>query len=211
MSALYFVDLFANPFTTTKIIDVLEGPSAYMTGTVVIRVPDYISVQNPIDASDLITKKHLGMLAYYAGYANIHFDDLMDLGDVDLTAPNVGGSFGERNQITVFPGQRFVSQMVGLVGPNPPQVIITWETYEAGVLDPSTDRTQQGYVEFPSTPSYFTCEVSFDNGGHFYPTTDGGLLNIPLIGQGTQFIIRLTNTSGFPIRLLRVGSWAVIY
>lgn len=211
MSTLYLVDQFAFPFATTKIIDAMEGTIAPMNGVVVVRVPDYVSVQNPTGAFDLITKKHAGMLAYYAGYANIHYDDLMDLGDVNLTAPNVRGAFGERNQITIFPGSKFVSQMVPLVGPAPPQAIITWETYEAGALDPATGRTQTGYIEHPSVPSNFTCEVSFDNGGHFYPTTDGGLLDIPLIGQGLQFIIRLTNTTSGPSRLLRVGSWAVIY
>jgi len=220
MSTLYLVDLFGayppDPPPYAKVIDVHSGPNTPMTGFVAIRVPDYIQVANPVDVTDLITKKHLGMLAYYAGYANILFDDLLNTTSVDLTAPDTQGTFGERNNITI-PGTTtatvFQSTLTALVGAPPPQVYVTWETYSVQVADGATSRMESTYTEEPSSPANFLCEVSFDNGVHFYPTTDGALLNIPLIGQGTQFIIRLTNNTAIPgpARSLRIGSWALIY
>jgi len=214
MSTLYLVDLFANPLATTKIIDVHSGPDVLANGVGVIRVPDYISVVNPVSANDLIIKKHLGILAFYAGFANIVLDDLFFLGDVNLVAPNVKGIFGERNVVRIFPGSKFQSTVVGLAGPPAPEAIITWETFESVTTDGATSRVLNTYREVPSTDPNFLCEVSFNNGVNFYPTLDGALLNIPLIGQGTQFIIRLTNNTPAPpgpFRILNVGSWAVVY
>lgn len=211
MSTLYLVDIFGNPLSTARIIDVRSGPEILMNGHFVVRVPDYISVVNPDNIIDLVNKKHLGMLGFYAGYANITFDDLGDTTDVDLTAPSVGGVFGDRNIISILPGQRFQSLMTPLSGPAPSQAVITWETYSVGVSDIKTTRLAATYVEEPSSSTNFLCSVSFDNGAHFYPALDGGLTNIPLIGQGTQFIIRLTNNTGLAPRSLRVGAWAVLY
>lgn len=210
MSTLYLVDFFATPLATAKIIDVRQALTAPLSGNFVVRVPDFISVQNPIDVSDLITKKYLGLLAFYAGYANVAYDDLFDLLDVDTGAAQVAGSFGERNLVTIYPGARFQTQPVTLAGPAPSQAFITWETYSVSVSDPAEDRVVPSYVEEPSSTTTFTCDVSFNNGANFYAATDGGLVNIPPLGQGTQFILRLTNATS-PPRSLRVGSWAVIY
>lgn len=210
MSTLYLVDFFANPFASAKISDVRQALAAPLAGNFVVRVPDFLSVQNPVDVSDLITKKYQALLAFYAGYANIAFDDLFDLTDVDLGAPQVQGSFGERNLVTIYPGARFQTQPIALVGPAPSQAFITWETYSVSLSDPAEDRAVPSYVEEPSSAATFTCEVSFNNGANFYAATDGGLVNIPPLGQGTQFILRLTNATS-PPRSLRVGSWAVVY
>jgi hypothetical protein len=204
------VDLFGNPIPTAKILDVRSGPDATTNGNIVVRVPDYLSVQNPADLSNLLTKKHQALLAYNAGYPNIVFDDLLDLIDVDLGAPNVSGSFGDRNIVNIFPGATFQSTVVPLLA-SPGQAVVTFETFSLAYNDSSLSRVGATYIEEASSPSNFTCDVSFDNGGHFYPTTDGGMLNIPLIGQGNQFIIRLTNVTTLPTRPLRVASWALLY
>lgn len=210
MSTLYLVDFFANPVSTALINDVRQALTAPLAGNFVVRVPDFLSVQNPVDVADLITKKYQALLAFHAGYANIAYDDLFDLADVDTGAAQVQGSFGERNLVTIYPGARFQTQPVALTGPAPSQAFITWETYSVSLSDPAEGRAVPTYVEEPSSGATFTCEVSFNNGANFYAATDGGLLNIPALGQGTQFILRLTNVSS-PPRLLRVGSWAVVY
>lgn len=211
MSTLYLVDMFANPVASAKILDVRSGTSAPCNGNIVVRVPDSISVQNPTSVADLTTKKHAAMLAYYAGYANLAFDDLTDLLSVDLTAPGVMGSFGERNIVGIYPGGFFQTDPIALVGPAPTQAIITWETYSVTLTDPATGLVVTTYVEEPSSSANFLCSVSFNNGANYYPTTDGALLNIPVLGQGTQFILRLQNSTSAPSRPIRVGSWAAVY
>lgn len=208
MSTLYVVDMFGQPFSSAKILDVRGGPNAVLNGGVIVRVPDYISVQDPADVTDLLTKKHQGMLAYYAGYTNVTYDDLMDLVNVDTAALNVAGNFGLRNNVSIAPLKLFRSSVVALTGPAPAQAVFTWETYSVQTSDPATGRVEQTYVEESSSVSTFMCSVSFDNGAHWYSTWDGALLNIPVVGQGTQFLIEFENMPGRP---LRVGSWAVLY
>jgi len=208
MATLYLVDGFANPISSAGITDVRQGTTAPLAGNFIVKVPDYLSVQNPTDATDLVLKKHQALLAYYAGTTNVAYDDLFDLTSVDLAAAQVGGVFGDRNIVSVYSGARFQSTAVTLALA-PAQAYITWETFIVTLDDPSEGRAVPAYSEMSMG---FTCEVSFDNGAHFYTTTDGALLNIPVVGQGTDFIIRLTYTVPLsPPIPLRVGSWAVIY
>ena len=54
----YLVDLFANPFSGAQILDVRspENGQSRAQGAHVIRVPANISVSNPTDMGDLLTK-----------------------------------------------------------------------------------------------------------------------------------------------------------
>lgn len=206
MSTLYLVDYFPPPLGPAPIKDACTGSSVPLAGNYVIRVPDSISVQHPSDVTDLLLKKYQGMLAYYAGYANIAYDDLLDVLDVDTSVSQ--GYFGEKNTVTILPGGVFQTNAIALVGPNPPEAFVTWETYQISLSDNATARVQPSYEELPSSSAYFTCQVSFNGGANFYPVLDGGLVNIPLVARGTSFVLQLTNVSASP---LRVGSWAVIY
>lgn len=217
MSSYYLIDLHTNPLSSSRILDVAEtttlvGSSTPMNGGTIVRVPDYVGVKDPTNVTTLLSQKYAGLLAYYAGFTYVTYDDLLDAADVDFTEPTLKGKFGDRNCIVLPPdfgviAGRFQSTVAALSGPAPSQAIITWEVYRVVLADPATDRAVLTYVEMPA--SSFTCNVTFNNGVTAYPATDGAVLNIPPIGQGTQFAIRLTNTSTTDD--LYVGSWAVIY
>ena len=217
MSSYYLIDLHHDPFLASRILDVAEtttlvGSSTPMNGGTIVRVPDYVGLKDPADVSTLLTQKYAGLLAYYAGFTYVTHDDLLDAADVDFGEPTLKGKFGDRNAICLPPNfggiaGRFQSTVATLSGPAPSQAIITWEVYRVDLADPALDRAVLTYVEVPA--SNFTCDVTFDNGVHVYPATDGSVLNVPLGGQGTNFAIRLTNNSATDH--LYVGSWAVIY
>jgi hypothetical protein len=212
MSLHYLVDLFANPLSSAKIIDVNTvqpaSPSTLVNGALLIRVPDGVAVQKPVDYTDLVTQKHLGLLAFYAGFPNITFDDLQDALHVNPAAAGTKGTFGARNSISVYPGGILTSTVIPLTGPAPNQAVITWETYEDDDSDALSDRFTRVYTEVASTPSNITCQVSFNGGATFNSTTDGSVISIPPADQGTNFVIKFTNA--FTSRL-SIGSWAVLY
>lgn len=104
---------------------------------------------------------------------------------------------------------RLQSTIATLSGAAPSQAVITWEVYRVNLADPALDRALLTYVEMPA--SKFTCNVTFNGGANYYPATDGAVLNVPLIGQGTNFAIRLDNIPALLPEELYVGSWAVIY
>lgn len=212
MSTHYLVDLYGNPMSTASIIDVRE-PTNLQTitnGTFVIRVPDGAQIQRPTptNLSALITAKFAGLLAFYAGFTRITFDDLIDPSGIDTSAPSTAGTFGQRGSIQLYPGGVLTSVVTPLTGGAPAQVVITWETFTLTSSDPKTDRFQRTYTEIPSSPSNVTCQVSFNGGVTFTAAMDGAVLNIPVPAQGTNFVIKLTNTS---TGRLGIGSWAVIY
>lgn len=209
MSSYYLIDLHTNPFTNSPILDVSESVtgSSPMNGGTIVRVSDYVGVKDPANVGELLTQKFAGLLAYYAGFSYVTYDDLLDATGVDTGAASLKGSFGDRGCIKLPPSTGlFHSTLATLSGVAPSQAIITWEVYEVLLADPSTGRGGLTYVERPA--SSLTCVVSFDNGAHFYATTDGAVLNIPVGGQGIDFRIRLTNTSSDQ---LYVGAWAVVY
>jgi len=207
----YLVDIHSPSFPMSRILDVVEAPmgTSPMNGGGVIRVPDYIQVQDPTNTMDLVAKKYAGLLAYYAGFSYVTYDDFLDIAGIDLTAPLLRGIFGERGAVSIFEvgsaGALFSTTSM-LSGPAPTQAVITWETYSVAVSDLALARLQRTYTEEPA--SDLTCEVSFDNGVNWYTVSDGAVFNIPLIGQGTDFKIRFANTAG---SRRYVGSWAVIY
>ena len=210
MSAHYLVDIHANPLSGARILDVTEptGGQSLMNGGHVIRVPDYISVQDPVDVADLVMKKYQGMLAYYAGFPYVTFDDLLDSAYIDFAYGGLKGSFGDRGAVWLPPGGELRTVSVPLSGLAPTHAVVTWEAFSTQYTDPSSGRALRTYVEESTGPGNFSCQVSFDGGTHFYPTTDGEVLSIPLAGQGLNFKLSLTNVSS---QRLNIGSWAVVY
>lgn len=209
MSQHYLIDLFGNPVSTARIIDVRDPTNlqTMMNGSFIIRVPSGVQVVNPVNVTDLLTQKYQGLLAENAGMTRVTFDDLLDGSHLDPTASQLG-FFGQRGTISLSAGGLLQSVSTPLTGSAPTQALVTWEVFSVSDSDPSTDRLQRTYTELASTPSQLTCSVSFDGGVTFNTTTDSTILNIPLTSQGTSFIIRLTNvTSG----RLYIGSWAIVY
>lgn len=211
MGTHYLVDLHDNPIATARINDVnvpLDGRSL-CNGSFVVRVPPGVSVQDPANLADLKTKKYAGLLVWYAGFTTLDYDDLLDAVSVDMTDPQTAGKFGERATIGLNPGARLTSAVVPLSGAAPTQAVVTWETFEYEDVDSSSSRLLRSYHELDPDP-VTSCEVSFDGGLNFIAVTDGdgGVVNIPLGMMGTNFIIRITNTSS---QVVMIGSWAVIY
>lgn len=209
MSSYYLIDLHTNPFANSRILDVVEttSGSALMSGGCVVRVPDYVGVKDPTSLADLLAKKATGILAYYAGFSYITYDDLTDTTGIDLGSATIQGIFGQRGSVSL-PAMtgRFESKKSVLSGAAPSQAFVTWEAYTVTVDDPADGLTTRTYTEVPS--SSLSCEVSFDDGANYYAATDGNIVNVPMMGQGTDFRIRFDNTSSDRVY---VGSWAVIY
>jgi hypothetical protein len=212
MSTHYLIDAHTAILGDARILDVVEanGGQSNLNGGFVVRVPDYIAVKDPVGllnpVNGLLPKKYAGLLAYYAGFQYVTWDDLLDTSGVDFTYPLLRGTFGDRVTTSLPPGGVFCSTLVGLSGIAPQQALVTWETFSVSLQGDAATRTMRAYTE--EAAGGFTCQVSFDNGASFYAVQDGNVLNIPAIGQGTSFIIRFTNISVSPLYL---GSWAVVY
>jgi hypothetical protein len=117
MSAHYLVDLYGNPLSTSRVIDVRDTPSdaSLMNGTFVVRIPDGVPVDRPASLSALLTQKYTGLLAFYAGFTRIAFDDLLD-----VSAVSVAGSskclLGDRGSVALLPGGVLTSVAIPLTG-----------------------------------------------------------------------------------------------
>jgi hypothetical protein len=207
MSALYLIDRHGSPVTSANILDVQDSTMPVLSGRFVVKVPDGIPIVQPTDLGDLLTKKAQGYLLFYAGFTRVTYDDLLDTTHVDA-ASSKGLITGERSTLVLQPGGILQSTVVPLTGSAPSQAFITWDTYNYVETDSATTLYVRQYNELPSTPSNVTCSASFDGGVNFNATTDGAVLNVPVPQQGTNFIIRLTNTS---TSRLSIGSWTVVY
>jgi hypothetical protein len=213
MGQHYLIDLFGNPVANARILDV-QDPENFQTllnGAFVIRVPSGVQVINPANVTDLLNQKYQGLLAENATFTRVTFDDLLDASHVDPTSGP--GIFGQRGTITLQPGATFSSVInagagTPLTGATPIQALVTWEVFSITESDPASGQYQRTYTELTSDPTQATCQVSFNGGSTFNPTTDGTVINILGPDQGTAFIIQLTNvTQG----RLYIGSWAVVY
>jgi hypothetical protein len=219
MSSHYLIDLFAtlNPAILAVVTEPANGQTI-ANGAFIVRLPDTGGLIDPgtgrpavpTDLTDLLTKKYQGILSFFAGYGNIHFDDLLDTSGINLSAPGLAGTLGERSTIALNPGATLTSNMVTL-GDTPTNAILTWEVFQYLDADPSSDRLQRTYQERPTTATYTTAQVSFNNGGTYLAATDSGVFNIPPGDQGDQMIVQITNATSAPPIRIQIGSWAVIY
>lgn len=213
MSTHYLVDLFTNPMGDAPIIDVLvtqTGASQAQAGHI-IRVSDDVSVQNPGNLADLLTKKYAGLLGAYPGFAYVTYDDLLDDTGIDLAAvPAVSrhSTQGTRGSISLGPSS-ILQTTANALSAIPSQAYVLFELYRWSYIDPSGQILLRTYEEVDHNPVDIIAEVSFNNGLHWYAVTDGVLLNIPALGQGAQFMIRWITAPATPKTW--VGSWAVVY
>lgn len=214
MSTHYLIDLHTTPFANSEINDVRFSKTGetLLGGNFIVRLPDGISIGpvNPTDLTDLLTKKYAGLLAFYAGYTRITYDDLLDAANIDLPAC-VNASVGDRSTIRIPRTGTSVLQSLPtpLIGAAPVECVVTYETFDTPWTSPIDGRGTRTYTEtVPGVVS--TCDVSFNGGATFLSTTDGGLLNIPPADQGTSFVFRVTSTGAFGANV-SLGSWAVLY
>lgn len=213
MGQHYLIDLFGNPVATARIIDVLEPENnqTILNGAFIIRVPSGVQVVNPGNVTDLLNQKYQGLVAENPTFTRVTFDDLLDATHVDPTSGP--GIFGQRGTIQLAAGGTFTSVInagagTPLAGSAPIQALVTWEVFSVTDADPASGLYERTYTELSSDPSQLACQVSFNGGSTFNPTTDSTVINILGPDQGTAFIIQLTNvTQG----RLYIGSWAVVY
>lgn len=206
MSAHYLIDLFANPVSGARVIDVRNPPNlqSVINGSFIIRVPNGVQVVRPAGVTDLITQKYQGLLAANAGFTHITFDDLLDATHL---SGGTGTVFGQRGTIALLPSGTTSSVSTPLAS-TPTQAFLTWEVFSVSDTDPYNDRFQRTYTEQPAIPSNIAVQVSFNNGSTYNAVNDSAVLNIPLASQGSNFIIQFTNAS---TGRLFIGSWAVVY
>lgn len=208
MSILYLIDSQTNPVTDSKILEVgFNSNTIDQTGGFVIRVADELDF-NPDsidDVTDLIDDKFSALLAFYPGFGNIVFDDLLDAAGIDTTTA-VGCRIGGRGTLIITNSGQVDTVAVALGG-SPTQAIVTWEAFQfsSGSSNDKAGRARLEYSE--AVPADLTVEASFNNGSTFNTVVDGGLFNIPAPDQGSNLILRFSN----PGDGRGLGSWAVIY
>ncbi len=203
MSKHYLVDMFGT--APQDILDVRPGPSSPTVGTFVVRLPDGIVIDNPTDASDLVTKKYAALLAYYANFTSVAYDALLDSSGLDLATVGIIGTFGGGGSVSVGPTGPVNTNMVTL-GSVPSQAVLVWETFTYTDTSPASDVFTRTYVE--SASSDLTVTASFNNGGTSVAVLDGVPFNIAGPDQGSSLILNFSNPGASRVFL---GSWALLY
>lgn len=209
MGTLYLIDAHNPVLADSEINDTIPleaGNSQLINGSFVVNVPFGTPVDgNPTDLTDLITKKFTGLLAYYPGFTYVDYEDCLDATGWDV-ANSDGFTLGERMTTSIYDTGTLRSNLVALTGAAPSEAIITWEVFELTMANPKDGLLTREYQELDAAE--FSVDVSFTNGTNWINVTDGVLLSIPPVGQGTNFLIRIT-TAISGRRWL--ASWAVLY
>lgn len=225
MSQYYLIDLFDTtatsvtpPTSGAPIISVASAPPSgqvLSNGAFVVRLPDIASLINPVtgeptvpqNLGDLLAFKYQGLLSFFAGSTHITYDDLLDTSGINLSASNSAGTFGAKGSIALNPGATLTSNAIS-IATMPANGVLTWEVFQNLDTDPATGRFLRTYQERPSTSTYTSAQISFNNGSSFHSVSDQLAFNISPADQGSTVIVKITNNS--PSKL-GVGSWALIY
>jgi hypothetical protein len=218
MSTHFLIDAFASPVSTAPIIgvDTPQSSQTLLNGAFLVRVPNNVALISPstltpvppTNCGDLITKKYEGLLLAFPSFANIVYDDLLDTSGVNFSAsPAPAGTFGQRSTIALNPGGVLTSNVQTLAD-TPGAFLFTWEVFTTVDTDPETSRFTRNYNELPTTGTYTTAQVSFNNGSNYIAATDSAVTSIPGADQSNQLIVQITNVTG---SRLHIGSWALLY
>jgi hypothetical protein len=212
MGTVYMIDSHTPVLLDSEINDTIPietGETQILNGSFPVNVPFGIPIDGaPADLTELLTQKFTGLLAFYPGYMNLDYDEGIDSSGWDA-ANSQGVCIGDRGTSHIIDGGALRSN-VTVLSSAPSAAIITWEVFE--ILGFLTENAKDGvkvsrYEE--KDPSDLTVWASFDGGTTWInPVTEGVQFSIPAWQQGTNFIIRFSNSSG---DRLWVGSWAVIY
>lgn len=212
MSKHYLIDGHTNPVTNSEINEVNFRPASNaspMAGNFVIRVDDDLDV-SPGDIhtlSELLTEKYTAILAFYPGFANIVYDDMLDA--TGWNAGTTQGAFlGDRLTVGWWASGQTLDTNAVALGGTPVEAIVTWEAFSVALSNPKTGRCIPTYTEEDSAT--IRCDASFNNKSTFINSVaNGGLITIAPADQGTQLVLRFRWQSGST--RLRIGSWACIY
>lgn len=206
MSNHYLIDANTNPIASSRINGVRYVTSTSpMVSNFVIRIPTNVVLSSePNTLTGVTNNKHAALLAYYAGFTNITFDDMTVSPSVNAGLSS-GLQVGDRVTTKVAFNGVLRTNAVAL-GATPAQCVLTWEAADIVNTNPEAGLLTRLYTE--ASAASFTAEVSFNNGVSFNTVTDGSFFDIPVPDQGSNMILRFTNVSGLPKWLT---SWALIF
>lgn len=218
MSTHYLISLFND-----EINDIVAAsgtpPQSQITGNYVVRVPDDVSVQSPVDLADLLAKKYAGILGSFGLFTQIVYDDMLDGSGVD-TANSTGVILGKKGMVGLYPEHGAHTPVLrttpyGIVwggpGAGPSQATLTYELFEYVDVD-DKDQPFQRYYREVTADLDVTVEISFDNGTNWLSVTDKTLITVPTPNLGTQVVLRFTRGTDIDARgRVFLGSWAVLF
>jgi hypothetical protein len=218
MSSHYLIDLFTN--APKGVVSSGGSPGTQATGTYVVRVDSDVVVQNPVDLSDLLTKKYLGILASQPTFTNIAYDTMLDATGINFSS-SLGVFSGVNSTIGLYPTDLINTDPVLItnsesipwsgLGSGPTQAMLVYETFTFVDVDSATEPYQRYYQELVSG-SDTSVEVSFDNGVHYQTAANKTLLSVAGANQGTSLILKFTRTSNVSsVPKVYLGSWAILY
>ncbi len=208
MSSHYLIDAHTIPITSGDInevrYNVTESP---LMGTHVIRVSESMPLSaEPSNLSSLLQSKYNAMLAFYATFSNIVFEDFTDTPGVDL-ANSTNVHAGIRSTTKVGGTTGVLRTNASVLGAPTGLVVVLWEAYKVITTNPKTGRLTRLYQEMDADS--FDVEISFNNGATWTAVTDRAIQNIAAPDQGTDLVLRFTNTSA--VNSYWLGSWAVLF
>lgn len=212
MSTLYIFDAHTNPISGSDLNEVrYNATSAPMTGHFIVRVPtDMPLEQEQQTLANLLSEKYAAVLAFFSTFADIVYEDFTDTPGVDATN-SPGSNVGIRCTTKIGPrigGQGGVLQTnMQVLGGAPSVISVTWEVFDVVNTNPVDGRLTQQFNEAAS--SALTVEVSFNNGATWTSVTDRAIQNIAGPDQGTDLVLRFTNSSA--VNSYWLGSWAVLF
>lgn len=211
MGTLYLIDAHNPTLLSSKINDTVNlqtGDTQSVRGSFPVNLPFDIPMDGvPADVSELITKKYQGILTIYPGYTHILYDEQIDATGWDTTA-SAGFTLGERqnNSVRYFNNGYLISSTQTLAT-TPDTCVVRYDVFRYIEDDPATGQYTRRYQDI-SDSTDAVLEVSFNNGGQYYQTYSGVLLNIPLASRGNQFKVRFRWNQADQVYL---GSWAIVY
>lgn len=221
MSSHYLVSHFDNAINGVVTASG-SPPASTATGNYIIRVADDVSVKNPTNLADLLTKKYASILGTHGLFTQIVYDDMLDGSGVDA-ASSTGVLMGDRGTVGLYPTSTGIAPHVPLLqtapasitwggpGVGPPQSLLTYELFEFVDTDDKALPYVRQYREV--TPDVdVTAQVSFNGGVSYISTTDKALITVPLGLRGTSVVLRFTRATNISARgRVLLGSWAVLF
>lgn len=209
MSTLYMFDAHANPVANAKLTEArYNATECHGTGFFVVPVSETMALTSePTSLSSCLAAKYAAMLAYYATYASIAYEDF-------TAAPGV--NYGSSSNLVV--GQRGCTKLLPTpsagvyrsstvaLGGTPSTAVVLWDLHLMSDQNTPTAPMERIWQTRPASDATF--EVSFNNGATWIVATSGGLMNISGPDQGSNLVVRITNTQPTPCWL---SSWAVLY
>ena len=212
MSTHYLVSVFDNKIKNVLTPDV-NGKTT-ITGNYVIRVPNDCVVQNPTSVNNLLTQKYASMLASHGLFSAIVYDDMLDDTGVD-TGSSSQVILGDNGTNALYADGGVLTSTTssfgwGGVGDGPAQALVLFEVYryEDSVVDGLYVRK---YVEDVADLASIDCEVSFNGGSTWIACANGTLITIPLVGRGSDVVVRFSHSVAASNPRLGLGSWAILF